>query len=196
MKINWFILISLVGLFFACNSSSTENDPEAMEKEIQALVHDSLQSNFLDQIYLLDKEARRHQSSMLQIYGFNSDEYKQSREAMEVLDKSNLAKIERYLEVHGHPSRFMHSREARITPHQIIHHSATVETREKNFDTFFAAFETGDIRGPEFALFLDKWYKMKTGSSMVIKNPFKEDFEIDTLLYSLGLKDSMDVVRQ
>lgn len=195
MQIRWFILLSIVGLFFACNSTPNGNDPDVIEKEIQALVHDSLQSNFLDEIYHLDKEARRHQSSMLQIYGFNSDEYKQSREAMEVLDISHLSKIERYLEVHGHPSRWMHSREARITPHQIIHHSATVETREKNFDTFFAAFEKGDIRGPEFALYLDKWYKMKSGSSMVIKNPFKEEFEVDTLLFALGLKDSMDVVR-
>ncbi len=191
----YFLLVSFFALIFACNSPSSGNSPEDIEKEIQALVHDTLQSKFLGDMYTMDKEARTTQTKMLQGYGFNSQQYKRSSFSVDSLQKIHKAKIDRFLQMHGHPSRFMHSSDARRAPLQIIQHDKSVELREKNFDVLYEAYRDGHIRSKEFASFLDRWYQIKNGSSLVIKNPFKEEFEIDTLLYSLGLKDRMEVVR-
>jgi len=94
--------------------------------------------------------------------------------------------VEKYLEVHGHPSKEMGSIAA-STPWTIIHHSQGYDTRVNNFKTIYLAYLEGHISNNAISFYLGRMYRMKNGKSLDIESPYKPEDELDKLITELNL---------
>ncbi|MCP3930903.1 MAG: hypothetical protein GY705_17590 [Bacteroidetes bacterium] len=180
-------------LFFAlftilsCKNSSVEIVDYS--QEVSQLSSLKEQSEFLEKIGVFDQKVRRDETEALQKFGHNSKEHQESLISMMEADNQNLAKIEAYLNVYGHPTIEGHGKDAARTPWMVIHHATGgVEPRTRNFKYLYEAWKNEDIRGVEFTFYLNRMYDIKFGKRLELKNPYREEFEIDTLIRSLELE--------
>ncbi len=188
LQIIFLAVISLISCKTEKAPDSSSSDIEQWTHEINALTNDELQSEYLVNIYERDQKTRRDEQKILQQFGYNSEEHKKTTEKLIKADKENLKKIEIYLATHGHPTTSMHKAKAFQCPVTVIHHAPDLETREKHFPIFYEAYKKRHLSGRAFAMFLNRFHEMKFNRAIEIKSPFREEFEIDTLIYALGYK--------
>ena len=115
------------------------------------------------------------------------------------LDVINLAKIEAYLSRYGYPSLKNHTEDAVLTPWLVIHHNPDKETSRKHFKTLYQAYKKGDIDGSAFTLYLGRFYSIVHNKRLDLESPYREEFEVDTLVKALDLvqlRDEVDLVME
>jgi hypothetical protein len=195
MKSNPILIIIFIILFFSCKEEAVHN----YQAEIDQLSTYVQQSDFLEKIYHLDQNIRTEGSELLQKTGEKSIEYKNNRDSMMKLDVINLAKIEAYLSKYGYPSLKNHTEDAVLTPWLVIHHNPDKETSKKHFKTLYQAYKKGDIDGSAFTLYLGRFYSIVNNRRLDLESPYREEFEVDTLVKALDLvqlRDEVDLVME
>jgi hypothetical protein len=193
MKSNPILFIIFIILFFSCKEEAVLN----YQAEIDQLSTYVQQSEYLEKIYHLDQNIRTEGAELLQKTGEKSIEYKNNRDSMMKLDVINLAKIETYLSKYGYPSLKNHTEEAVLTPWLIIHHNPDKETSRKHFKTLYQAYKKGDIDGSAFTLYLGRFYSIVYNKRLDLESPYRDEFEVDTLVKALDLvqlRDEVDLV--
>lgn len=186
-------LLIIVGLFFSgCYEENKKTEPPQnlrIEKEVESLTTIEKQKVFLEEISRLDQKVRNDETSILQQYGYDSKEHKESWKIINETDDVNLDKIELFLKKYGHPTTEKHGELACRAPWLVIHHASRAGARRKNFEHLYTAWKNEDLDGGAFAFYLNRLYAMEhNGKRLRMKNPFTEESEIDTLLEVLNLK--------
>lgn len=193
MKSYQVLFITFIFLICSCKEEVVYN----YQAEIDQLSTYVKQSEYLEKIYHLDQNIRTEGSELLQKTGEKSIEYKNNRDSMMKLDVINLAKIEAYLSKYGYPSLKNHTEDAVLTPWLVIHHNPEKETSRKHFKTLYQAYKKGDIDGSAFTLYLGRFYSIVNNRRLDLESPYREEFEVDTLVKALDLvqlRDEVDLV--
>lgn len=102
-------------------------------------------------------------------------------------DRTNLQKIELYLQEYGHPSIDTLGEIAAGTPWIVIHHSGNIESRQRNFTYLYNAYKNGDIKPGSFSFYLERFHRMKFGNRFTLPNPYRQEKLIDSLIKRLDL---------
>lgn len=179
------LLIVLLG-FGACHRKERINVlTEEDKKEICNLDTQQKRDCFLEEIVDADQGIRNKDGYYIRKYGYYSPEYNQLNNDMIQLDLLNLQKIELYLEKYGHPTNSS-SEKAIYTPWLIIHHSATIQDREKNFHYLYDAYKSGILKEGYFINFLQGFYSLKNNTSF---EPKEKNNEANELLQALGIHE-------
>ena len=185
--------LSLI-FFSACKNDhqrTSEKKELIFQREIEGLDTPEKQKAFLEVIWNADQKVRADETTSLQQFGYKSIEHQEAILMMQSVDKINLKKIEWYLELYGHPSLAKHGRKACKTPWVVIHHSSSAfDARTRNFKYLYRAWQNKDIDGGQFTSYLNWFYQYENGNRLDLKSPYTEEFEIDTLLKLLDLKES------
>lgn len=106
-------------------------------------------------------------------------------------DATNMQKIAKYLDIHGHPKRSEVGKTAASTPWLVIHHQPSYnndEIRRKYFPILYQAYWDEDLEGGMMWLFLDRMYYFKHGERFKMKSPYMEADAIDSMIQVLDLK--------
>ncbi|WP_157956129.1 hypothetical protein [Flavobacterium kingsejongi] len=178
-------MIVLLG-FGACHRKERINVlTEEDKQEICNLDTPQKRDCFLEEIVDADQGIRNKDGYYIMKYGYYSHEYNQLNNNTIQLDLLNLQKIELYLEKYGHPTNSS-SEKAIYTPWLIIHHSATIEDREKNFHYLYDAYRSGILKDGYFTNFMQRFYSLKNNRSF---EPKEKNNEIEELVQALGIHE-------
>ncbi len=189
---NNIVFVILLLLTVACNPEQKSQDFTEAVKVLNTL---EAQTAFLEAIYDEDQGVRREKTDITILIDRESEVFKAKRQESIALNKELLAKVEAYLAVHGHPSLSKHSEKAAMTPWIVIHHAyEDIAPRRRNFQYLYRATKTGDLDSGKLAFYLNRYYDRQFGHRMQLKNPFREEFEIDTLIRSLNLQQLREEV--
>jgi len=192
MKVNQVLLVISILFILSCKEEAVPN----YQAEIDQLSSFTKQSEYLEMIGDLDQKVRNDEIEILQKYGHLSKIYKNALDTIIKVDAINLAKIDAYLTKYGHPSLKTHSKEATRTPWIVIHHNPGKETSRKHFKTLYQAYKKGDIDGSAFTLYLGRFYSILYNKRLDLESPYREEFEVDTLVRALDLQQLRDEVDQ
>lgn len=190
MKSNEILFAIFIFLVFSCKEETANN----YQAEIDQLSSFTKQSEYLEKIGDLDQKVRNDEIEILQKYGHLTQMYKNALDSIIKVDAINLAKIDAYLTKYGHPSLKTHSKEATRTPWIVIHHNPGKETSRKHFKTLYLAYKIGDIDGSAFTLYLGRFYSIVYNKRLDLESPYREEFEVDTLVKALDLQELRDEV--
>lgn len=173
MKIKLFplVLFSIL-LCFACKNETLPT----LEQEIIALDTIEKRKAYLETIFADDQGVRQGDTN---------------RKERHKADASNMQKIEKYLDIHGHPKRSEVGEMAASTPWTVIHHQSgrnNDEIRHKYFPMFYQAYWDEDIKGSQMWLFLDRMYYFKHGERFKMKSPYMEADAIDSMIQVLEIR--------
>lgn len=179
-----FLLTLIVVLIIGCEP---KNDTETLIKGLSSV---QLQTDFLIEISRIDQKVRNDETNILKKYGHDSKEHKESWEVIRRTDDEHLEKIEKYLEVYGHPILGVHGSDATYTPYIVVHHATGgFEPRKRNFKYLYEAYLMKDIKGSTFTFYLNRMYRTKFGERMKYDKPFSEDEEIKALISAMDIDD-------
>ncbi|MEM1216701.1 MAG: hypothetical protein AAGJ82_13490 [Bacteroidota bacterium] len=155
MKIEKFILILSSILLLGCSDNLSE-EYSNIETEIIELGTEEEKKRYLENILKDDQKVRgsKGQDLMLQ-YGKDSKEHMDYVKAQWKMDEINLWKVEKYLEIHGYPSKALGDN-ATTCPWMVIHHAQGYDTRERNFETVYKAYLKGDIDDGAISFYLGR----------------------------------------
>jgi len=184
MKSTIQFLALIIMLLASC--TTTEPDQTAMiQKEIDALTTINAKKTYLENLFKDDQEYRIKEGAVITEFTQDSDEYREHVRKSIERDSINEIKVEAYLLKYGHPDRKTFGEIATITPHTVIHHSSSYESRVRNFHYFYTAHQTGDI---DLSMYLNRMYQMKFGKRFHIEGVYKPEDEINALIKALELK--------
>lgn len=171
-------------ILLGCNTKTVN----AYLEEVKTLTTPESQIEYLEAIAKSDQEVRKESSLARQFYGIDSEEEQTIIKKMMEVDNVNLAKIEAFLSIIGHPSIEVHGKSVSSVPCLVVHHAGGgIHPRERNFSYFYDAWKKGDLDGGMFTFYLNRWHDIKFGHRLEIESPFTEEFEIDTLLQVLEI---------
>jgi len=189
-----YFLSFVILLFNSCapTNSNIDTTSSTFQIEVASLDTKEKQKIFLEEIYRMDQKVRTDETAILQEFGNDSKEHQAAWVTINKTDDDNLEKIELFLNRYGHPTLQDHGKKAVGAPWIVIHHTSKKGPRRRNFNYLYGAWKAGDLDGGRLAFYLNRMYARENGGTrMVMKNPFTEDFEIDTLMEVMGLKDSV-----
>lgn len=173
MQIKRLTLITLLLFaFFSCQNEANI----ALEQEITALDTIEKRKAYLEAIFADDQGVR--ESGI-------------SREERHKTDASNMDKIAKYLDIHGHPKRSEVGEIAALTPWAVIHHQPGKhddKVRRKYFPILHQAYWNEDIESGKMWGFLDRMYYIKNGERFKMKSPYMDEDAIDSLIQRLDLR--------
>ena len=199
MRISKIILAIIIVSIFSCKDdiNKTVKLTKQIEKEIQQLKEPTAQKMYLEKILEDDQKVRSSEKSaeLVSNYGIDSHEYMEYVEAQWKQDEINLIKIEKYLEIHGYPSKQM-GEMATTAPWMVIHHAQGYEVRERNFEIIYKAYLTGNVDENAISFYLGRMYEMKNGERLKMKSPYKISEEINQLIKCLDLEKKKMEVRK
>lgn len=184
MKISTLILI--VVLFGNCrwndaNSQQTIDDESTDFKEI---------TRILDSIHVEDQKYRLNIDSLVQLYGWESEEMKNYWEIIKQTDSSNLIIVEGILEKYGWLSAKQIGGTANSTLFLVIQHS-NQEVQEKYLPMMRKAVEDGNANSRSLALLEDR-IRLGRGELQIYGSQIGTDRETGQL-YVLPLEDPEQV---
>ena len=180
---------SLLLFLIACQTSSSNNE-DGIAKEVAALVDKKLQRAFLEKIATSDQRVRDEEIAINQKYGYDSKEHKQAVQAMIATDKSNLAKIEAFLEKYGHPNKLDHGNRAFYAPWIVMHHAdSQTGTRRRNFKYLYDYYKKDELEQDRLNFFLGRMHNLEKGARIKWNRPFTVQEELDSLINSLDLRE-------
>ena len=186
------ILLLFLGLLsiHSCQLPGSVSNSQNVAAEVAELQTTSRQKAFLEAIYDLDQQVRQEETAANQQHGYNSPEHQASLQRMMEVDDVNLAKIEAFLTIHGHPTTAKHGKKAAGTPWVVIHHAkGGVAPRKRNFKYIYGAYQNGDIDGGAISFYLNRMYEKQYGHRIQWDRPFRDAEEIDTLMRALNLEE-------
>jgi len=171
IKLLPLILFSIF-LCFSCKNETLLT----LEQEIVALNTIEKRKAYLEDVFAADQEVR--------------NENKNGQDMREV-DASNMQKIAKYLEIHGHPKRAEVGEIAALTPWAVIHHQPGIgddEIRRKYFPILYQAYWNEDIESGQMWRYLDRMYFHKYSERFIMKSPYMDEDAIDSLILKLELR--------
>lgn len=180
------IFFILILVFSGCKETVVSSE-EDFAKEVKSLSTIDLQKEFLEKIYDLDQRIRKDLPSIKLKYGFDSDKMKEAYKKMNAVDMGNIQKIELYLQQYGHPTIVEHGKKATLTPWIVIHHTSSIDSKERNFKYLYEAYKNGDLQPGSFSMYLNRFYTYKFEQRLKLPNPYKEEQLIDSLITRLDL---------
>ena len=189
---------SFVFLLF-CFFSSCSTNPEIIEitNEIKALDGFDKQSKYLENIYALDQGIRGQLSSVERQYGYQSPQLQEVYREMREIDNLNLLKIEKYLELKGHPAKDIHSNSAVNTPYIVYHHQSGKKVRKRGFKHLYKAYLNGNMDKDGIAFYLNRsYYDITNGQRIEWNRPYRVDEELDTLYKLLDLLPIIEEIKK
>jgi len=186
------LFIVLVLFVPSCKNATTTKVNMAnntIEEAVKALSTFEMQAQFLEGIGEADQRVRNDETKVITAYGYGSDQHNSSREEMKAVDKMNLEKIEKYLEIHGYPVLRDQGRIAVDVPWTVIQHAGSIEAMRRNFNHIYKAHsEDYQLRDIAITSYLNRMYQLEFGEPMVWDRPFKLKEELDTLMGALNLE--------
>lgn len=195
MKSTIYYFIACTLCFLACQPTTNTEAAEYAE-EINQLTTLAAKKAYLENLFEDDQRMRRstEDSDIMLKYGIDSKEYRAYAQKIIDQDAINLAKIEQYLAVHGHPTLADFGKIATCTPSVVVHHAQTYEERERNFDTFYQAFLDGNLDEGGLSMLLGRMYYIKFGERFRMKSPFQSIDEINQLIKLLDLEEKVQKI--
>lgn len=191
---NLFYTISLLFCFIACQTN-TSNNEDSITKEVATLIDKKSQRAFLEEIAALDQSIRDEEIAINQKYGYDSKEHKQAVQAMMDTDKSNLAKVEAFLEKYGHPNKLDHGNRAFYAPWIVMHHADNqTGTRRRNFKYLYDYYKKDELEQDRLNFFLGRMHNLEKGERIKWNRPFTVQEELDSLINSLDLRHISDEI--
>lgn len=183
------VLLSVI-MISACGQNK---DVDIILEEVKNLKTVAQQKAYLEMIYEEDQGIRISSQDIEKVHGYNSSEAKSSWKKMQDIDDINIKRIEAYFKIHGYPSKELHGSDACFTPVIVIHHSPHgFAHRKEHFKTFYRAYIDGHHEAMD--MYLTRMYYIKNDEHLNIDGPYTEEFEIDTLIRSMGLEKLRDEV--
>lgn len=188
MKNSYFLLFFL--LFANCGQPPAEQkDYSYLDAEIAQLQTDMDIRKYWEAISDDDQKYRREESLILQQYGYESKEYKDTRKKIDELDALNIVKVEKMLAKFGYPQTKELSSKSASAPFFVIHHSTDYDTRTRNFHHLYNAYKTGNLKEGPFSNYLNQTYEMKKGKRYEVGTVFTEEGRIKGIIEELGLEE-------
>ncbi|WP_378180951.1 hypothetical protein [Aquimarina sp. SS2-1] len=181
------ILLGLIITLTITSCNQKDKIKEELIQEIASLKTDEQKRLFLEEIYEKDQQTRKDVTEVEIKFGFESNERKEALLKAMKDDASNLKKIELYLEKYVYPSIAKQGERATRAPYIVIHHSGTIETKNKYFDYLYKAYKSGDLNPGSFSFYLERLHRMKFGKRFTLPNPYREKQLIDSLIKRLNL---------
>ena len=182
----FLIYLLLAFSLFGCSNTTSTKIKTDWEREIENLQTVEKRRTYLEQIYTKDQKVRQSEIEANQKFGYLSSEHENSLNEIITVDAENTKRIEFYLSKYGHPKIEDYGKLATNTPFFVIHHAQLISTREKNFNYFYNAYKTNNIRETEMSFYLNRWYRMKYNKEFERRD---DEGEIEGLLKALGLSD-------
>lgn len=192
MKIEKYLLLLFLILLNGCLEIGISN----IESEIIKLETDDDKKQYLEKILEEDQKVRGSKGQELMLkHGEDSKEYMDYVKIQSTMDETNLMKVEKYLEIHGYPDKIL-GEYATTAPWMVIHHAQGYDARDRNFETVYEAYLTGDIDDGAVSFYLGRMYNIKYGKSFSMESPFKAEDEINRLIIELNLEEKQANVHQ
>ena len=124
---------------------------------------------------------------ILEKYGYDSQEYRDIWEMINLVDQQNLKKIDLLFEKFGYPKKAIVGARAAEIPLLVIHHAAGYESYMQYFPQLYDAWKAGDLSDNTFSLFLERIHMMKFDSYFSYPGPYQHDEKIEALIRKLEL---------
>lgn len=173
--------------FSACESTNSDSTA-SIDSEIQALTTNKAKKEYLLEILKIDQQFRKGQEEkILEKDGIQSKAHNDFIKNRTKIDKENYKKIDRYLEIHGHPNPFEVSLNLTSVPCTVIHHGGSIEEQAKHYPVLLEAYKKGQFTNFIFMKYLGGMYKTKFGKAPKLKSPYTETDEIAFIQKALGL---------
>lgn len=175
-------------------SCGNENPSEAtdIEAEIVALNSSEAKRAYLENIFENDQKLRVELRDPKLVQAERETIWKKIHQ----VDAINLLKVQKYLEIHGHPGKAEVGEIAALAPWAVIHHQNSLKDRIFFFEPLYAAWLAGDIDDGQLSFYLNRTYEIKTGQRNKMSGPYKTEDEIDLLIQKLDLgKEQSAVLR-
>lgn len=189
----YLLILFVLSIFIGCSNNEIK---QSISKEIKALNNFDKQSAYLENIYQLDQGVRRKLNEVEKAYSFDSPQVKEVYEEMRQIDELNLLKIEKYLEVKGHPAKEIHSEEALNTPFIVYHHNMDEDVRLRGFKHLYEAYLKGNIDEDTLAFYLNRsYYDKSKGQRITWNRPYRVEEELDTLYQVLDLLPVIEKIK-
>lgn len=185
-------LLMIAVVLLGCDSEPKEYIPgmafhRQIKEEIASLNTSVRKESYLLYINRLDKEPRIQEETVLESFGYDSDEYKVIQEKINRTDIENLIRVEYYLEKYGYPDADSIGGLAVVTPIFILQHSPSYEKRAEYFDMIYQAYEDKDIDADLLVIYLDGLYQLKFNEFLKIDGPYQPVEKVAILLKKLEL---------
>ncbi|SEM07208.1 hypothetical protein SAMN04487910_4052 [Aquimarina amphilecti] len=184
---NKIICYLLFVLIVACNKE--DKISEEIILEVKSLVTNDQKIAFLEKIHRQDQKVRKALNEVELEFGYDSNEKEKAIQQMIKNDRANLQKIELYLQEYGHPSKDTLGELAAGTPWIVIHHSGSIESRQRNFAYLYKAYINEDLKPGSFSFYLERFHKLKYGNRFTLPNPYRQEQLIDSLIKRLDLSE-------
>ena len=205
----WIFLIAIGTLFSGCQSSAGESNTDentdktelsahntdsnvdtkfdlgTIEEEIEALNTSSRMITFQRLIIKTDMEVHKEQTNALQNHGVNSAEYKGATAIVEQTNRENLARTVGFVSKYGISDNQSVGRMQADAMWLVMTHNSDIEVYQKLFPAFEESWKMEYLDPTAFAAFLQDYYYLKNGERIEMKNPYRTEDEIKTLLKAL-----------
>lgn len=190
MKNQPFLSLCCLFTFFLITCQTPVDSLEnKISKEVELLLDKKLQRAFLEKIAASDQTVRDEESAINQKYGYNSEEHQQAAKVMANTDKSNLLKIEAYLEKYGHPNKLDHGNRAFYAPWIVMHHAPKDSgTRKRNFKYLYDYYKKEELEQDRLNFFLGRMHQLEFGGRIQWNRSFTVQEEFDSLINVLDLR--------
>ena len=191
---NRLILLFCLILFYACQAPEISLQ-EKVAQEIATLSYKKAQRAFLEEIAASDQLVRNEESAINQKFGYQSKEHQQAVQTMVDTDKSNLVKIEAYLEKYGHPNKLDHGNKAFYAPWIVMHHAPKASgTRRRNFKYLYDYYKKEELEQDRLTFFLGRMHQLEFGNRIRWNRSFTVQEEFDSLINVLDLRVITDEI--
>ena len=180
------LLLTVVFTILSCKKSEELKSYSTL-KDVEDLTTDAEKRDFLEHIYKLDQKVRKDNQEMEVKYGYDSKEVAFTIQVARKTDSLNLDNTIKYLNKYGHPTIKNHGEKAAYAPWIVLHHSASIKSREQNFKHFYKAYLDNDLEAESFSMFLNRLHTLKFGYRYSLPSPYQEKDMIDSLIKKLDL---------
>ncbi|MFK7983192.1 MAG: hypothetical protein AB8G86_24645 [Saprospiraceae bacterium] len=191
---NLLYTTSFLFCFIACQTKTT-NINDSIAEAVATLSDKKSQRAFLEKIAASDQRVRDEEIAINQKYGYKSKEHQQAIQKQIDTDKSNLAKIEAYLEKYGHPNKLDHGNRAFYAPWIVMHHAPKeTGTRRRNFKYLYDYYKKDELEQDRLNFFLGRMHQLKFGGRIRWNRSFTVQEELDSLINVLDLRTVADEI--
>lgn len=181
-------MIILVLLTLTACESGSSGKYAVIDKELKTLTTNEKKRDYLQKILVIDQQFRKGQEDQLRVKGMDTKEYKDFMANRTKLDQENYVKIDRYIEMYGHPKPFDVSLNLTAVPITVITHGGNFDEQSKHFPALHQAYRKGYFTNYIFVKYLKGMHQLKFGTYHKMKSPYTEEEEIEELQRVLGLE--------
>lgn len=181
------MIVTLLLVNMGCEQHKNTETPD-IDNEIRQLSTIKDKEKYLLNIYEVDQKIRGDKGDAILLEkGHASTEYQELLREMMEIDYRNLAKIEAYLKLYGHPLKAEMTEKAVMTPWLVIHHASDYEPRVRNYEFLYDAYKNENIDEGMFSMFLARMYERKFGERLDMGGSYLEKDKIAIMIEKLEL---------